>query len=139
MQTDDGGGYPGAKITNVLPSTADGKAGGMTRFQSADPPGQIIAFYKARAAAAGLGKVSSMQTQGTEMFGATNAAGDRQLSVNVTVGDGRTTGPVSYSVPGQGGCRAVRPLGIPAPHRHIAGYANLRALSCAAVAGRLQR
>ena len=92
--------YPGAKVTNVLSGTADGKAGGMTNFESADPPERIIAFYKARAAAAGLGKVSSMQAQGTEIFGATDAAGNRQLSVNATVSGGKTTGSVSYSVPG---------------------------------------
>lgn len=91
--------YPGATVQSSFSGVADGQAGAMASFTTADPPEKVIDFYKARAKAAGLKNETSMEANGSRMYGASDDAG-RAVSVQTSVQDGSTTGVVTYGAKG---------------------------------------
>jgi len=94
--------YPGGTLITVMAGNADGKASGMATFETTDAPDKVIAFYKDKAAAAGLTKVTSMAGNGMTMFGASDESGDRVLSVQASPGGGKTTGSGTFAEPAKG-------------------------------------
>lgn len=88
--------YPGGEVgASFMGSSKDG-TGGMVTFTTADPPGKVIDFYKARAAAAGLSDVSNIDINGAKMFGAKDSKTGRSLSIQASVADGKTTAAVTF-------------------------------------------
>ncbi|MGL6043509.1 MAG: hypothetical protein ACRC1J_06250 [Sandaracinobacteroides sp.] len=94
--------YPGGAMVSAMSGSADGKSGGMASFETTDTPDKVIAYYKAKAAAAGLEKVTTMAGDGMTMFAATDATGDTGVSVQASVSEGKTMGSVSFNSPDPG-------------------------------------
>ncbi|MBY0400515.1 hypothetical protein K2X89_09490 [Myxococcota bacterium] len=93
--------YPGGSLVSTMAGDTDGKAGAIATFQTSDTPEKVIDFYRERAAAAGLDKVTNMAVPDMTIFAATDASGDTGLSVQVSASDGITTASVTYSEPVQ--------------------------------------
>lgn len=89
--------YPGATVTSVINTTSGEKGGSMATFTTADAPARVIEFYKARAAAAGLGNVSTMTSNDTSMFTAQDEASGRQVYVQTSIADGKTSAALTFS------------------------------------------
>lgn len=88
--------YPGGEVGASFAGSSKDGAGGMVSFTTSDSPDQVVAFYKARAAAAGLSDVSTMDINGAKMFGAKDEKTGRVLSIQASIADGKTTASVSY-------------------------------------------
>lgn len=89
--------YPGATVTSVINTTSGEKGGSMATFTTADTPAKVIEYYKVRAAAAGLGSVSTMTANDTSMFTAQDEASGRQLYVQTSLADGKTSAALTFS------------------------------------------
>lgn len=89
--------YPGATVTASFSGNSGEGDGGMVTFTTPDSPEKVIDFYKARAEAEGLGKVSNLDFNGTKMFGAGDDASGRTLSVQTSTEQGKTTAAITYS------------------------------------------
>lgn len=89
--------YPGATVTASFSGNSGEGDGGMVTFTTPDSPDKVIDFYKARAEAEGLGKVSNLDFNGTKMFGAGDDASGRTLSVQTSTEQGKTTAAITYS------------------------------------------
>jgi len=76
--------YPGAKITSSFTGQGKDGGGGVVTFHAGAAPAQIIAFYKQKAAAAGMSEAMNMETGGTTMFAANNDKAKTSLSVTAT-------------------------------------------------------
>lgn len=92
--------YPGATVTTTFAgsSSSGGKSGGMVAFTTADAPERVVSFYKDEAARAGLGEVATMATGGSQMFTATDKATHRDLTIQATPDDGKTTVSLTYGM-----------------------------------------
>ena len=88
--------YPGADVHSVITSNSDGKVGNMVAFETSDSPAKVVDHYKALAAKAGLGNVSTMTANAMNMF----TAGDSETAefvVQASPSDGKTTAVLTYS------------------------------------------
>jgi len=91
--------YPGATVTTTFAgSSSGGKSGGMVAFTTADAPERVVSFYKDEAARAGLGEVATMATGGSQMFTASDKATHRDLTIQATPDDGKTTVSLTYGM-----------------------------------------
>lgn len=88
--------YPGGAVGASFMGSSNDGAGGMVTFTTADSPGKVVDFYKARAAAAGLSDVSNMDINGAKMFGAKDGKTGRTLSIQASVADGKTNVAVTF-------------------------------------------
>lgn len=88
--------YPGGEVGASFSGSSNDGAGGMVTFTTSDSPDRVVEFYKARAAAAGLSDVSSMDINGAKMFGAKDEKTGRSLSIQASVADGKTTAAVTF-------------------------------------------
>lgn len=88
--------YPGAKITASFTGQGKDGAGGVVTFHTDAAPGDVIAFYKQKAAAAGMVDAMNMETGGTTMFAANNEKAKTQLSVSATKGSDGTDGQITW-------------------------------------------
>lgn len=90
---------PGATVVHTI-GAKDGKSvSQMVMYETTrQTPTEVIAFYKAKAAAAGLAKVTEIAAGGNFMFGAEDKASGRTLSVQAATADRKTSGAVSYAV-----------------------------------------
>lgn len=88
--------YPGGEVGASFSGSSNDGAGGMVTFTTSDSPDKVVEFYKARAAAAGLSDVSSMDINGAKMFGAKDEKTGRSLSIQASVADGKTTAAVTF-------------------------------------------
>ncbi len=91
--------YPGAEADNPATLGANGAdRGGMIDFTTDASAEQVVAFYKARAAASGLEtKVSMNQEGGVENYAAGHPSNGAMLTVVATPVDGRTSVNLSWS------------------------------------------
>lgn len=88
--------YPGGEVGASFAGSSKDGAGGMVTFTTSDSPDKVVTFYKARAAAAGLSDVSTMDINGAKMFGAKDEKTGRVLSIQASIADGKTTAAVTY-------------------------------------------
>lgn len=88
--------YPGGAITGAFSGASGDGAGAMVSFTTGDAPAKVVDFYAARAKAAGLGDVTTMNTNDARIFGAADKASGRSLSVQASVQDGKTQAAVMY-------------------------------------------
>ena len=88
--------YPGGEVGASFSGSSNDGAGGMVTFTTSDSPEKVVEFYKARAAAAGLSDVSTMDINGAKMFGAKDEKTGRSLSIQASVADGKTTAAVTF-------------------------------------------
>jgi hypothetical protein len=92
--------YPGANLSQPA-STAmgpGGAPGAIVTFTTPDSPDAVIAFYKARAEAAGLAQVRALNQGDARAYGAANA--DRGLALDVVadqVAEGETSVQLSWT------------------------------------------
>ncbi|HTT97858.1 MAG TPA: hypothetical protein VMF58_07390 [Rhizomicrobium sp.] len=88
--------YSGAKVTASF--TGQGKDGdaGMVSFHTSDAPDAVIAFYKAKAAAAGMADTMNMNNNNTLVYIAANEKAKTQLSVSATKGSDGTDAQVNW-------------------------------------------
>jgi hypothetical protein len=77
--------YPGAKVDQVMRGMVAG-GGAMIYFTTSDPADQVIAFYKARAAAAGMKEEAAMSGGSGRIWNARDA--QRRLGITVNQGEG---------------------------------------------------
>ena len=94
--TDYAPAYPGGEVGASFSGSSNDGAGGMVTFTTSDSPDKVVEFYKARAAAAGLSDVSTMDINGAKMFGAKDEKTGRSLSIQASVADGKTTAAVTF-------------------------------------------
>ncbi len=87
--------YPGAEIKGSMGGTSADGAGSIVTFTTGDSPDAVLAFYKSRAQAAGLDKISTMDIDGAKMFSASDAGGARSIAVQTSIADGKTTAVVT--------------------------------------------
>lgn len=85
--------YPGSRVVSTINAGAD--QGGMTVFESDANPDTIIAYYRERAADAGLSSGASMTAGETRQFAFEGENGEG-LTVIVTPQDGRSTVNVAW-------------------------------------------
>ncbi len=97
-------GFPGATVVHSMGGNDGTTTSRMVMFETTtQTPEAIVALYKEKAKAAGLGNVTEMSSGGNFMFGAEDKASGRSLSVQVAAADGKTSGSVSYAIKGAGG------------------------------------
>ncbi|MBX9797306.1 hypothetical protein [Sphingomonas sp.] len=87
--------YPGGEVTGSMGGTAADGTGSIVTFTTADSPDKVVEFYKARAQAAGLNEVSTMDINGAKMFSASDKGGGRSIAVQTSVNTGKTTAVVT--------------------------------------------
>lgn len=90
--------YPGARVEGGFSGSSEGKVGAVTTFTTADPPEKVIAFYKERAAAAGLKDAVNMDAGGTRMFGASHTETGRSVNIQASAQEGVTTAILTYGM-----------------------------------------
>ncbi|HRD46388.1 MAG TPA: hypothetical protein PLF78_07900 [Caulobacter sp.] len=92
--------YPGAAPSGSVTSvaSAEGK-GGMYVYTAAAFPEQVLAFYRDKAKAAGLGEAAEMNMGAARMFSATDEASRRSLQVIVTGEGSGSNVSLTWSVP----------------------------------------
>lgn len=89
--------YPGSTAEMSMSGTGGEGQSTIVGFVTGDSPDRVIAFYQAKAKAAGLSNLSNFEAGGARVFGASDDAG-RVLSVQVSVEDGKTRGVVTAGV-----------------------------------------
>ncbi|MCZ8088127.1 hypothetical protein [Brevundimonas sp.] len=89
--------YPGAEIEQATLSEADGAAGGLMVFTTEAPAEEVIAFYRARAEAAGLAPTMAMAQGDTQAYGAAHPQSGATLSVVASPDGARTSVQLSWS------------------------------------------
>jgi hypothetical protein len=90
---------PGATVIHTMGGNDGADIGRMVMFETTkQTPAEVLAFYKDRAKAAGLGNVTEIASAGNYMFGAEDKASGRTLSVQVAAADGKTSGSVTFAV-----------------------------------------
>ena len=94
--------YPGAAIDTSVAGGAAGGSGGALTFQTHDKPGDVIAFYKSRTAAAGFASTFSSQSGDGLMFSAGKEGTDDGVQVIATPADGATAVQVIWTGPKKG-------------------------------------
>jgi len=90
--------YPGATMQDAIGVAQPGRRGGMRSFTTRDAPDKVLAFYKAKAAAAGLsGLPETTDPRGTTILSLGGEAGD--LVVGVMPERGQTGVMLTWSAP----------------------------------------
>jgi len=88
--------YPGAKVTASFSGQGKDGSGGMVAFHAAATPADIIAFYKQKAASAGMADTMNMDAGGTMTYMASNEKAKTTLSVSATKGSDGSDGQVTW-------------------------------------------
>ncbi len=87
--------YPGAKVTASF--SGQGKtARAACRLHAAATPADIIAYYKQKAASAGMADTMNMDAGGTMTYMASNEKAKTTLSVSATKGSDGSDGQVTW-------------------------------------------
>lgn len=85
--------YPGSEVITNISAVENGHPGGIFAFRTPDAPSKVLAFYRARAVAAGM--TAPPVASADQIFMARGGAGD--LSVTVSPVEGATHGQVTWS------------------------------------------
>ncbi len=88
--------YPGATVEAVFSGSDASSSSSVTSFTTSDAPDKVIAFYKERAAGAGLNQVSEMTTNDSRVL---IASGEDGNGISITAGpeEGRTRASLTVS------------------------------------------
>ncbi|KPF66325.1 hypothetical protein IP88_12910 [alpha proteobacterium AAP81b] len=94
---------PGATVVHTMGGNDGKTTSQMVMYETTtQSPEEVVAFYKEKARAAGLGKVTQIASAGNFMFGAEDEATGRTLSVQAGKSDGKTSGAVTYAIKPKG-------------------------------------
>jgi hypothetical protein len=88
--------YPGGQVTMTMGGNTDEGSSMSLGFTTKDAPDKVIAFYVAKAKAAGLGNPSTMSAGGQRMVTFSDKATGRSLLVSTNVEGGETTASLIY-------------------------------------------
>lgn len=101
--------YPGARVTTVTDTLANGSSGYMVTFDTTDSPTAVVAFYQSRAATAGLPRIAALSTEQSSLFSAGDPATGRALTIQAAVrpaDNARTAAALTFAlaraIPGRG-------------------------------------
>lgn len=79
--------YPGGRVVANMNAVEGGRRGGVFAFQTADAPDKVLAFYRAKAQAAGLTEESNADAAGSRIYAAKGDAGE--LGVTIAPAEGQ--------------------------------------------------
>jgi hypothetical protein len=88
--------YPGAKVTASFSGQGKDGSGGMVAFHAAATPADVIAYYKQKAASAGMADTMNMDAGGTMTYMASNEKAKTTLSVTATKASDGSDGQVTW-------------------------------------------
>ncbi|MDE2182756.1 MAG: hypothetical protein KGJ78_07015 [Alphaproteobacteria bacterium] len=87
--------YPGADVRAVV-TTNDASMTAMITYATTAKPGDVLAFHKKNAAAAGLDMSQDVQLGGVWHFAAQKKSGDANLTVTIVAENGRYSVQETY-------------------------------------------
>ncbi len=90
--------YAGAQVKASFTGQGKDGTGGMVSFHTTAAPADVIAFYKQKAAAAGMADTMNMDSNGTTVYIGANEKTKSQLSVSATKGSDGTDAQVTWGV-----------------------------------------
>lgn len=88
--------YPGATVLSATNIDSEGEKGSMVMMESSDDPGEIAAFYKKQAEAAGIDIQMDMTVNDGKMLAGEGEDGET-FSINATPGDDKTSAQLLVS------------------------------------------